>query len=1081
MKGKYTMKKPRFKNWRLFAALALLGQTIGGSLGPTIAFAEKISHPQTVTVELDLAHQYAVEGTFSDGRPMSEVTVPHYAVYNGVKQDIFCIEPGVPIYNEFTPGYEKNPLPDMPEKAKLVSVLWKNAGTDVDTHIVAQKMIWQEVNGYTLHSIKRSDGSAVNIAAIEAKINQAITDYQKKPSFHNSTVKTVLGQSTTVTDTNGLNLSEFDEVVENTANIDYRVNGNQLVITPNANSKESGVLTLKKSAGTGTPVAYKKAGQQTLMAGAIDKPNTYTIKIDVETEGSLKIKKVDKESGDVVPGTVFHLNFGKALPEKDVTTDKDGVATLDGIPHGTKVTITEKSVSAPYTIDPTPMTAMIKAGETISVTSKNTRVKGQIILDKTGAESGANLWNGNYSLAGNTFSIRKDSPTGEIVKEITTDEKGHAETPKEIANALELGTYYVTETKASNGFVNTFKPVKVELKYANQTVALVTRNVKGQNQEITGETTLTKEDKETGETTQGKAEFTGAEYTLFAAEDEKAVKWDDAFKPELVKGTKASDETVTLALDEKNQVAVKHLAINEYYWQETKAPEGYTLDETKYPVSIKKVDDDEKNAVITQDVTAKEQVIRFGFDFFKFAGSATGTAETGFNDLTFKVTPLEGTNEITGAKDEATTAPNEQLGFDGYGKFENLPYGDYLLEEVEAPEGFQKITPLEIRSTFKENKEDYAKSEYVFTITEKGQKQPIKTVKVPYEKLTNTKFSVSLNRLMLYDLPAEEDSLTSLATWKDGNKELTSMESTELLDKLSYNLHEIKDDWYVVAQAIDVEATKVTQEKDEQAKPVVIAETTATMANKEETGTWEILHELTAEQVLDKTIVLFNYVYENKEAYEAGDEPIAKDASLNNQAQTVKSEIERHVSIQTKAHLEDGSQTFTHGDVVDMFDDVSITHEVLDGSKEAFETILYALLPDGTNKEIWKSGKIEYEVNDKEFTKTVLAEKVDTSNYPEETKFTFAEINYDKDGTINGKHNEDLKEKSQTLTPKEAPTTSSTPEQPETPTVSSDTPESSPTVKTFPQTGEEHSNVLLFIGFTLIFATAGYYFWNRRN
>lgn len=1075
------MKKPRFKNWRLFAALALLGQTIGVSLSPTIAFAEEITHPQTVTVELDLAHQYAVEGTFSDGRPMSEVTVPHYAVYNGVKQDIFCIEPGVPIYNEFTPGYEKNPLPDMPEKAKLVSVLWKNAGTDVDTHIVAQKMIWQEVNGYTLHSIKRSDGSAVNIGAIEAKINQAIADYQKKPSFHNSTVKTVLGQLTTVTDTNDLNLSEFDEVVENTANIDYRVNGNQLVITPNANSKESGVLTLKKSAGTGTPVAYKKAGQQTLMAGAIEKPNTYTIKIDVETEGSLKIKKVDKESGDVVPGTVFHLDFGKVLSEKDVTTDKDGVATLDGIPHGTKVTITEKSVPAPYTIDTTPLTAIIKAGETISVTSKNNREKGQIILDKTGIESGTDLWNENYSLAGNTFAIRKDSPTGEIVQEITTDQKGHGETPKEIANALELGTYYVTETKASNGFVNTFKPVKVELKYANQTVALVTSNVKGQNQEITGETTLTKEDKETGEQTQGKAEFTGAEYTLFTAKDGKAVKWSEAFKPELVKGTKASDETVTLALDEKNQVAVKHLAINEYYWQETKAPEGYTLDETKYPVSIKKVDGDEKNAVITQDVTVKEQVIRFGFDFFKFAGSATGTAETGFNDLTFKVRPLEGTNEITGAKDEATTAPNEQLGFDGYGKFEKLPYGDYLLEEVEAPEGFQKITPLEIRSTFKQNKEDYAKSEYVFTITEKGQKQPIKTVKVPYGKLTNTNFSVSLNRLMLYDLPEEEDSLTSLATWKNGNKELTTLDSTELVDKLSYNLHEIKDDWYVVAQAIDVEATKDVQEKDEKAKPVVIAETTATLANKEKTGTWEILYKLTAKQILDKTIVLFNYVYESKEAFEAGDDPVAKDASLTNQAQTVKSEIDRHVSIQTKAHLEDGSQTFTHGDVVDMFDDVSITHDVLDGSKEAFETILYALLPDGTNKEIWKSGKIDYEVNDKEFTKTVLAEKVDTSKYPEGTKFTFAEINYDKDGNINGKHNENLKEKSQTLTPKEVPTVPSTPEQPETSTAPSASQESSPTVKTFPQTGEKTSSVLLFVGFTLIFATAGYYFWNRRN
>lgn len=54
---------------------------------------------------------------------------------------------------------------------------------------------------------------------------------------------------------------------------------------------------------------------------------------------------------------------------------------------------------------------------------------------------------------------------------------------------------------------------------------------------------------------------------------------------------------------------------------------------------------------------------------------------------------------------------------------------------------------------------------------------------------------------------------------------------------------------------------------------MAIAETTATLANKEKTGTWEILHKLTVEQVLDKTIVLFNYVYESKEAYEAGDEP----------------------------------------------------------------------------------------------------------------------------------------------------------------------------------------------------------------
>ena len=81
---------------------------------------------------------------------------------------------------------------------------------------------------------------------------------------------------------------------------------------------------------------------------------------------------------------------------------------------------------------------------------------------------------------------------------------------------------------------------------------------------------------------------------------------------------------------------------------------------------------------------------------------------------------------------------------------------------------------------------------------------------------------------------------------------------------------------------------------------------------------------------------------------------------------------------------------------------------------------------------------------------------------------------------MNGKHNEDLKEKSQTLTPKEVPTIPSTPKQPETPAVPSNSQESSPTVKTFPQTGRkiQRSTVSWLY---LDFSTAGYYFWNRRN
>lgn len=74
-------------------------------------------------------------------------------------------------------------------------------------------MIWQEVNGLTITNMSRPDGTTVNISSIEMKINQVISDYQKKPSFHNQTTMIALGKSITLTDTNGSKLSDFDTVV----------------------------------------------------------------------------------------------------------------------------------------------------------------------------------------------------------------------------------------------------------------------------------------------------------------------------------------------------------------------------------------------------------------------------------------------------------------------------------------------------------------------------------------------------------------------------------------------------------------------------------------------------------------------------------------------------------------------------------------------------------------------------------------------------------------------------------------------------------------------------------------------------
>ena len=81
--------------------------------------------------------------------------------------------------------------------------------------------------------------------------------------------------------------------------------------------------------------------------------------------------------------------------------------------------------------------------------------------------------------------------------------------------------------------------------------------------------------------------------------------------------------------------------------------------------------------------------------------------------------------------------------------------------------------------------------------------------------------------------------------------------------------------------------------------------------------------------------------------------------------------------------------------------------------------------------EIWQS---DYEVNDKEFTKTVLAEKSGHSKYPKvqvlpSKKLTMAKTETSMGNTMGSKR------KTQTLTPKKFRQHQSAPEQPEIPTV----------------------------------------------
>lgn len=118
-----------------------------------------------------------------------------------------------------------------------------------------------------------------------------------------------LGESVEVEDTNGTDLNSFNRAVSNTANVDWSISGNKLKITPKADSKENGKLRLVKSQDEGTPVAYKLAGNQSVMAGAIDDPNGTQISLEIVKTGEMKITKLDKETGKPVPNTKFEVEY----------------------------------------------------------------------------------------------------------------------------------------------------------------------------------------------------------------------------------------------------------------------------------------------------------------------------------------------------------------------------------------------------------------------------------------------------------------------------------------------------------------------------------------------------------------------------------------------------------------------------------------------------------------------------------------------------------------------------------------------------------------------------------------------------
>ena len=274
-----------------------------------------------------------------------------------------------------------------------------------------------------------------------------------------------------------------------------------------------------------------------------------------------------------------------------------------------------------------------------------------------------------------------------------------------------LKTVYVKEITAPTGYKLNTEVYKVAV------TAGKTMTVTATDERVTGKVKIAKIDKETlAFKAQGDSVLRGAVYGLYAKED---IVHPDGTTGVLYKQDSLIAQGV---IGDDGTLEFSELYLGEMYVKEITPPEGYTLDTTKYEVSVTYEGQDV--AEVTRDLTVKEQVKKQAFQLIKISedGEQTETdlvAGAGFkvyliSDLTQvkngKLKPANGESytasdfknydfskeQVAVTYENGTAVPVPELITDtkGYAVSPELPYGSYVVVESTTPENLKTIDPF---------------------------------------------------------------------------------------------------------------------------------------------------------------------------------------------------------------------------------------------------------------------------------------------------------------------------------------------------------------------------------------------------
>ena len=573
-------------------------------------------------------------------------------------------------------------------------------------YVFTQQFIWETLGQSNATFIDETVQS--NYIAFKNDINSKIENAQRKPSFCNTPITVDIGETVTLTDTNGV-LADYTSIEKTIEGIRIVHNKGENTLTVTISDectlenytiseemmKNWGVIK-EGSEDNDTTIffSFEDGVQNQFYAINYNDPVTMSIDLQINLFGNMELKKLD-EDGKLIDGAIFQVN-GPDNFSKEVTVT-NGKIILDKLKRGT-YTIKEKMAPNGYLINTNTYTVEVVANKTTTQAIINEMPTGTFTLVKKNEDKTSTLEGTKYRIWNNNG----------YDKEFTTNKEG-----KIIVTGLELGTYNYKETQATDGYLLDTNTYSFELKYKDQNTSVIYASAERTNIEPTGTIRIIKKDSETGSITQGDAELENAFYKVYANEDIYNVAETKKFYSE-------GELVATRITNVKGETEdITNLPLGKYLVKEEKAPTGYMIDKTEYEVNLTYKDQNTK--VITETVTSTDKVKEMQVHIFKSGIKENSGLVAGLEGAEFTI---KLSSDIEKAYEQGYTYAEIWNGLDEYGNSvkvdsqrveeaqkiaptyevittdingdsytqEKLPYGKYVVKETKTPQNFEIAT-----------------------------------------------------------------------------------------------------------------------------------------------------------------------------------------------------------------------------------------------------------------------------------------------------------------------------------------------------------------------------------------------------